>query len=204
MRLALVLLLAGNAAWADDITVAVTPSVVVEPTVATKPAGIQGVFAGYRGDVTGGRMSNGAALQILWGRPDSPFELEWMPSWTWGRDRDRQFGQIQLSLGLRHVWNKLGDVRPYAVGSAAFTSFAIDDGRSTTRANSVGGHGGIGIDVALRYPGAVSFDVRGGPLVDLETRERAWNVFATLTIGLYFPDEHARDGTQALVPVAVR
>jgi hypothetical protein len=208
MRFAILLVLGGPLAHADapaSVTVepavavpAIAPSVTVTPHVArVAPASIQGVYAAYRLDVVDGYLLEGGGVRILWGRPDSPFELEFMPSGAWGRDGERGIGRFELAAGLRYVANKHGRVRPSAIGTLAFSSFGHSN---DDRVNSLTGAGGLGLELTLRGPCSIALDVRSGPGVDLGGAATAWSTTAMLSIGLYLPDEPPGQGTQAFVP----
>ena len=178
----------------------VTATVTIQPApVAVEVEGpswfellhIQGVSAGWRHDEEGGRGADGIALHVVWGRPDSELEIEWSPSFGHGsRDElDEQYGHIQMAAGVRYVANKHGFARPFVTAAPMLSFLVLDHAMTTSTQSVVGAQAGIGVDLDVAHPGTITLDVRAGRGIDLDTRELAsWDVFATASIGLYFPE----------------
>lgn len=176
------------------------------PDVPVKKALIQGVYAGYRGDRLGERLMHGFALRVLWARSDSNFEVEFVPARVWGsrEDPDERFGQYQLSLGVRYVLNKPGPIRPYVVAAPVFSYLTIDDTVSGKKNSSrVTGQVGVGLEVDIRSPFTVSFDVRAQQGLDVsDFRPSGFELLVNLAVGLYFwnPPPTKHEGTTFIVP----
>ena len=179
------------------VTVAVTIEPALQPAAETPAPSwleslhIQGVSAGYRHDEEGGRGADGVAIHVLWGKPDSGLEIEWSPSFGHGSrgELDESYGHIQMALGVRYVANKQGTIRPFVVAAPMMSFLTLDAGMTSSTQSVAGAQAGLGVDLDVAHPGSVSFDVRAGRGIDIETRQLAsWDVFATVSLGLYFPD----------------
>ncbi|HUJ62182.1 MAG TPA: hypothetical protein VLX92_26930 [Kofleriaceae bacterium] len=179
MKLPALALVISAPAWGDAPTIVVHP-VVPQVAVADDGFRITDLSIGYRREQLDDGGLDGAALRVVWaGR--GPLELEWMPSAAWGAGD----AHVELSVGLRYVLGKPGHVRPFVVIAPVVS--LLEDGMTTWH-TGIGANAGIGVDIDLPHPGALSLDVRAGQNVDVDSEQLSgWQVLATASIGLHGP-----------------
>jgi hypothetical protein len=193
-----------GAARAAPAIVIVTPPAPPPVVVTVQPAtpqpqpqpdhqipNIVGLSIGYRADEVSSNFLNGMMLKVVWGVPTSGLEIVFSPSFSFGSDgAGDSLGHVELSLGARYVFNKHGIVKPYVLLAPTFTASSITSGGDEVYAYSAGGQAGAGVDIDLRRPGTLSFDIRAGRGVDTDTEQITdWDLLATASIGLYFPEK---------------